>query len=81
MIASRAMLRHEARVQPAGNHRWALPIDEEEMGELYTLALETSALDGTGVDRLMVREWREMFRSRVMMGGCRKPTDLRIMPR
>lgn len=74
--------RYEARPRPASDNRWALAIDEEEMGDLSTLALETSLLKGTGVGAMEVKYWREAFRSRVRTtGGTRHPRELCINPR
>lgn len=73
--------RHEARPQCEGGNRWALAIDEEEMGELSTLALETPTLYGIDVGS-EIKEWRKSFRKKVRTtGGNRHPRELRVFPR
>lgn len=84
-VRRRSNPRHEARQCDAWNTRWALDVDEEDMGELCTLALDTSVLEeitggGSGEraaegERLVV-EWRKAFRSSVILtGGSRHPTQ------
>lgn len=71
-------LRHEARPQGVWNKRWAMAVDEDGMGELSTLALDESMLEGdadagletragVGADTLV--EWRKAFRQRVISTG------------
>lgn len=75
-------LRHQARRQPAGDIRWALAVDEEEMGRISTISLEASSLEGSGVNAKTVKQWREEHRSRVSrIGGYRHPRDLSVLPR
>lgn len=75
-------LRHEARPQPAGDTRWALAVDEEEMGRISTISLEASSLEGSGVNSRIVKQWREDFRKRVSrIGGSRHPRDLAVLSR
>ena len=79
-------LRHEARPQDVWNKRWAMAVDEDSMGELSTLALDESMLEGdedaglearagVGADTLV--EWRKAFRQRVIStGGSRHQREL-----
>lgn len=74
--------RYMPRPQPAGDNRWATPVDEEELPEVSTLALEASLLEGTGVGPDDVKEWRETFRRRVSRtGGARPARELCALPR
>lgn len=75
-------LRHQARPQPAGDPRWALAVDEKEMGRISTISLEASSLEGSGVNAKILKQWREDYRSRVSrIGGYRHPRDLSVLPR
>lgn len=68
--------RYEARPCPVGESRTALPIDEESLTQVSSLALEASLTERAGVDEEDVREWREAFRRRVnMTGGIRRPKN------
>ncbi|CAM9710944.1 unnamed protein product [Scytosiphon promiscuus] len=80
MGRTRTHLRHEARPHDAWNRRWALAVDEENMGELSTLGLEgatpeigigdrseggAGAIAGARADLLV--EWRKAFRRTVAL--------------
>lgn len=79
-------LRHEAQPHEAWNNRRAMAVDKDSMGELSTLGLEESMLEGdtdagwearagVGADTLV--EWRKAFRKRVCStGGSRHPREL-----
>lgn len=87
-VRRRSNPRHEARHCDAWNMRWALDVDEEDMGELATLALDTSVLEEITVGGLgaktaggtrLVVEWRKAFRETVILtGGNRIPTQRRV---
>eukprot|EP00903_Cladosiphon_okamuranus_P016193 g14943.t2 len=74
-------LRHEARPQATWNKRWAIAVDEDSMGDLSTLALDESMLEGgvdagledkVGVEADTLVEWRKAFRQRVLSTGGKR---------
>lgn len=79
-------LRHEARPHDGWNTGCAMAVDEDGMGELSTLALDDSMLEGdadagleekagVGADTLI--EWRKAFRQRVIStSGSRHPKEI-----
>lgn len=85
----RSNRRHEARQCDEWNTQWALNVDEEDMGELTTLALDASVLEeitggGLGAKAAegarFVVEWRKAFRKAVILtGGSRHPTQRRAI--
>ncbi|CAM9401133.1 unnamed protein product [Ectocarpus fasciculatus] len=81
VVRRRRNLRHEARPYDAWNMRWALAVDEGDMADLSTLALEASLLeeatgDGSkagaedGAD--LVVTWRKAFREAVISKGGKR---------
>lgn len=77
-----SLWRHEARPYPVGESRTALPIDEESMRQVSSLALEASLVERAGVDGEDVKEWRKAFRRRVnMLGGIRRPKEFLVRSR
>ncbi len=84
-------LRYEARPNDTWNKRWALFVDEEDMGNLSTLALESSMLKlatGAGTEAEaeeeagLIVEWRKAFRKSVSLaGGSRHPIEPSVAPR
>lgn len=80
-VRRRSNPRHEARHCDAWNTRLATDVDEKDMGDLSTLALDTSGLEeiprgGLGArvaerERLVV-EWRKAFRKKVVLTGGRR---------
>lgn len=87
---TRANLRHEARPHDEWNRRWALAVDEENMGLLSTLGLEGAMPEMGTVDRFergegtrtgaaaeLLVEWRKAFRRTVALtAGIRHPARL-----
>lgn len=60
----------------------ALPIDEESLRQVSSLALEASLIESAGIDGEDVKEWREAFRRRVnMVGGIRRPKEFLVRSR
>ena len=84
-------LRYEARPYDAWNRRWALSVDEEDMGELTTLALEASMVEtdigaGTGAEAGeggdLIAGWRKAFRKIISLtSGCRSSIEPSVSPR
>ncbi|CAB1111071.1 unnamed protein product [Ectocarpus sp. CCAP 1310/34] len=81
VVRRRRNLRHEARPCDSWNKRWALAVDEGDMADLSTLALEASLLedatgDGSeagaeeGAD--LVVKWRKAFREAVTSTGGKR---------
>lgn len=94
VVRRRRNLRHEARPYDAWNMRWALAVDEGDMADLSTLALEASLLeeatgDGSeagaeeGAD--LVVTWRKAFREAVTSTGGKRdslaPSRCETVPR
>lgn len=82
----RGNLRHEARPHDAWDRRWAIAVDEENMGELYTLGLEGAMPEmgdrfegwaGTGAGAGLLVEWRKAFRRVISLtAGIRHPARI-----
>lgn len=94
VVRRRRNLRHEARPYDAWNMRWALAVDEGDMADLPTLALEPSLLEeaighgseaGAEEGADLVVTWRKAFREAVISTGGKRdslaPNRCETVPR